>query len=74
MRALLVSRAIPADALCTTGALPDSMREATAALLSSVPERPKLARLFRGLMNADRFVPTDTAVYEPVRRAMLEAG
>ena len=37
-------------------------------------ERPKLARLFRGLMNADRFVPTDTAVYEPVRRAMLEAG
>ncbi|MFN7699278.1 MAG: phosphate/phosphite/phosphonate ABC transporter substrate-binding protein [Deltaproteobacteria bacterium] len=74
MRALLVSRAIPADALCTTGALPDSMREATVALLSSVPERPKLARLFRGLMNADRFVPTDTAVYEPVRRAMLEAG
>lgn len=74
MRPILVSRAIPADALCVTRSLPTAMRDAVKELLLSVEQRPKLARLFRGLMNADRFAPSDAAAYEPVRRAMADAA
>ena len=74
MRPILVSRAIPADALCVTRSLPSPMRDAVKDLLLSVEQRPKLARLFRGLMNADRFAASDAAAYEPVRRAMADAA
>lgn len=72
MRALLVSRAIPADALCLTRALPSGLRERVNEVLLGAGEKPRLARLFRGLMNADRFVPSDAAAYEPVLRAMRD--
>ncbi|MBX7195830.1 MAG: PhnD/SsuA/transferrin family substrate-binding protein [Sandaracinaceae bacterium] len=73
MRALLVSRSIPADALCITKTMPTSLRDAVKDLLLGAAHRPKLARLFRGLMNADRFALSDPSAYEPVKRAMHDA-
>ncbi len=73
MRPILVSRAIPADALCITRSMPTSIRDAVKDLLLSAGDKPKLSRLFRGLMNADRFAASDPSAYEPVRRAMQDA-
>lgn len=74
MRPILVSRAIPADALCITRAMPTALRDAVKDVLFHVNEKPKLSRLFRGLMNADRFASSDAAAYEPVRRAMQDVA
>jgi ABC-type phosphate/phosphonate transport system substrate-binding protein len=73
MRPVLVSRAIPADALCITRSMPTSIRDAVKDVLLGAGDKPKLSRLFRGLMNADRFAASDAAAYEPVRRAMQDA-
>jgi phosphonate transport system substrate-binding protein len=73
MRAVLVSRAIPSDALCLTRALPPALRDAVGDLLQVAGDRPRLARLFRGLMNADRFVRAEPASYDAVREAMRGA-
>ncbi len=70
MRALLVSRAIPSDALCLTKAMPASMRDSVGDLLLAAGERPRFSRLFRGLMNADRFSRSDASAYDVVRQAM----
>jgi phosphonate transport system substrate-binding protein len=74
MRAVLVSRAIPSDALCVTRALPASLRDAVGDLLQVAGDKPRLARLFRGLMNADRFVRSDVSSYDAVREAMRGAA
>jgi hypothetical protein len=50
--------------------MPTSLRDAVRELLLGVGNKPKLARLFRGLMNADRFASSDASAYEPVKRAM----
>jgi len=73
MRALLVSRAIPADALCTTKSLPASLRDGVRDLLLSAGDKPRLSRLFRGLMNADRFAASDVSAYDAVQRALRDA-
>ncbi|GAB4203554.1 MAG: hypothetical protein OHK0013_17760 [Sandaracinaceae bacterium] len=73
MRAVLVSRAIPSDALCLTRAMPTALRDAVGDVLRVVGDRPRLARLFRGLMNADRFVRAEPSSYDGVREAMRGA-
>jgi phosphate/phosphite/phosphonate ABC transporter binding protein len=73
MRAVLVSRAIPSDAVCVTRALPPALRDAVGNLLEVAGERPRLQRLFRGLMNADRFVRAEPSSYDAVREAMRGA-
>lgn len=73
MRPILVSRAIPSDALCITRSMPTALRDAVKDVLLGAGDKPKLSRLFRGLMNADRFASSDASAYEPVRRAMTDA-
>lgn len=72
MRPLLVSRSIPSDALCITNAVPSPLRETLLRYLLSTSANAKLSRLFRGLMNADRFVVRTPETYEAVRTAMQE--
>lgn len=73
MRALLVSRAIPADALCTTKSMPASLRDTVRDVLLAAGDKPRLSRLFRGLMNADRFAASDVSAYDAVERALRDA-
>lgn len=73
MRPLLVSRPIPADALCATRAMPSKAIRAFDKTLASIADKPKLARLFRALMNADRFAPSDASAYAEVERAMTSS-
>ena len=73
MRPLLVSRSIPSDALCITDAVPQPLRDALMRHLLATQANAKLSRLFRGLMNADRFVVRTVADYEAVRTAMQDA-
>lgn len=70
MRPLLVSRSIPSDALCLTEAVPSALRETLLRHLLATTSNAKLSRLFRGLMNADRFVVRSADAYDAVRTAM----
>lgn len=70
MRPLLVSRSIPSDALCLTDAVPSALRDTLLRHLLATTSNAKLSRLFRGLMNADRFVVRTADAYDAVRTAM----
>lgn len=70
MRAVLVSRSIPADAVGITTAVPEAERDGLVAALAAIHDRPKVARVLRGLLDADRLIRGEPAVYAPVANAM----
>ncbi|MCX7807382.1 MAG: PhnD/SsuA/transferrin family substrate-binding protein [Deltaproteobacteria bacterium] len=74
MHPILITRPIPADALCTVCGLPQELEEKLSALLLNLSSSPRLLHLFRSLLNADRFVSCQPAHYDDVRRAIARIG
>lgn len=70
MRAVLVSRPIPADAICASATLENERRERIASCLLELHTKPDGASILRELFQVTRLEPTSPTRYEVVRDAM----
>ena len=70
MRALLVSEPIPADAIVSTAACTDELRQRFVVALLNLHQSPDGAQVLRELFAVERFEPTTLERYEAVRAAM----
>ncbi len=70
MRAVLVSRPIPADALCAAPSLSAERRERIASVLGELHDNPDGSQILRELFQVTRLEPTSPMRYETVRNAM----
>jgi phosphonate transport system substrate-binding protein len=74
MRAVIVSPSIPSDAVCIGAAIEGEMLERWRGALASVHGQPRVARLLRAMLGADRLTPGTPADYAPVREALAAEG
>jgi phosphonate transport system substrate-binding protein len=70
MRAVLVSRPIPADAICSSSGLENERRERIGKLLLELHGNPDGAGILRELFQVTRLEPTSPTRYDVVRDAM----
>jgi phosphonate transport system substrate-binding protein len=70
MRAVLVSRPIPADALCAAPSLPSDRREKIGAALADLHTKPEGAAILKELFQVTRLEPSSPLRYDVVRSAL----
>lgn len=70
MRAVLVSRPIPADALCAASTMSSTRREAIAAALADLHAKPEGAKILNELFQVTRLEPSSPLRYDVVRDAL----
>lgn len=74
LREVIVSPSIPSDAVCIGAAIPGEVRETWRVALGSVHGQPRVARLLRAMLGADRLTPGAPSDYAPVREALAAEG
>ena len=74
MRAVVVSASIPSDAVCIGASVPEEVRVRWAEKLCAAHALPRVSRLLRAMLGADRLAPGSPNDYAPVREALLAEG
>lgn len=74
MRAVVVSASIPSDAVCVGASVPAETRERWVAALALAHALPRVSRLLRAMLGADRLTPGSPDDYRPVREALVAEG
>jgi phosphonate transport system substrate-binding protein len=74
MRAILVSRSIPNDAVCIASGLEPALHERLRAGLATFHERPEGARMLRTILGCDRLIAGAPSDYDDVREALRAEG
>ncbi|UJR84936.1 phosphate/phosphite/phosphonate ABC transporter substrate-binding protein [Sandaracinus amylolyticus] len=74
MRAVVVSASIPSDAVCIGASVPDEVRTRWIEKLRAAHALPRVSRLLRAMLGADRLAPGTAEDYAPVREALLAEG
>jgi phosphonate transport system substrate-binding protein len=74
MRAVVVSASIPSDTVCIGASVPEATRARWVERLSQAHALPRVSRLLRAMLGADRLTPGTPEDYRPVRAALVAEG